>query len=36
MRDFTDDLAAVRKRVEEARVYLRIDHAAGPLVELEA
>src|SRR6478672_12380994 len=35
MRDFTDDLAAARKRVDEARVYLRIDTQRARLVELE-
>ncbi len=36
MRDFTDDLSAVRKRVDEARAYLRIDTQRARLVELEA
>jgi peptide chain release factor 2 len=36
MRDFTDDLSAVRKRVDEARAYLRIDTQRERLVELEA
>ena len=36
MRDFTDDLNAVRKRVDEARAYLRIDDQRARLTELEA
>jgi len=36
VRDFTDDLSAVRKRVDEARAYLRIDTQRARLVELEA
>src|SRR6478672_6306096 len=36
MRDSTDDLAAVRRRVDEARAYLRIDAQRARLVELEA
>lgn len=35
MRDFTDDLNAVRKRVDEAHTYLRIDAQQTRLVELE-
>lgn len=36
MRDFTDGLAAERKRVEEARAYLRIDEQRDRLIELES
>jgi peptide chain release factor 2 len=35
MRDFTDDLKDVRRRVDEARGYLRIDTNRARLVELE-
>ncbi len=35
MRDFSDDLAAVRKRVDEARVYLDIADQRARLSELE-
>jgi peptide chain release factor 2 len=35
MRDFSDELSAVRKRVDEARAYLRIDTQRARLVELE-
>jgi peptide chain release factor 2 len=36
MRDFTDDLSALRKRVDEAHAYLQIDAQRERLVELEA
>ena len=36
MRDFTDDLTGVRRRVEEARVYLEIDTQRDRLIELES
>jgi peptide chain release factor 2 len=36
VRDFSDDLGAARKRVDEARVYLRIDTQRARLTELEA
>src|SRR5437762_2354978 len=36
MRDFTDDLRDVRRRVTEAHTYLRIDDARERLVALEA
>src|SRR5262245_17211155 len=38
MRDFTDDIAALRQRLDEARVYLRIDElrARRPQLETEA
>ena len=36
MRDFTDDLSALRKRVDEAHAYLRIDAQRERLGELEA
>lgn len=38
MRDFSDDLAALRQRVDEARVYLRIEElrADRPRLEIEA
>jgi peptide chain release factor 2 len=35
MRDFTDDLRDVRRRVEEARGYLNIDDTRARLTELE-
>ncbi len=35
MRDFSDDLAAVRRRVDDARVYLGVDAARARVVELE-
>ncbi|MEX2658332.1 MAG: peptide chain release factor 2 [Acidimicrobiales bacterium] len=35
MRDFSDDLAALRHRVGEARTYLRVDAARERVVELE-
>src|SRR3954471_18364614 len=35
MRDFTDDLRDVRRRVSEAHTYLRIDDARARLTELE-
>jgi peptide chain release factor 2 len=35
MRDFTDDLRALRDRVAEAHRYLRIDAARARLAELE-
>jgi peptide chain release factor 2 len=38
MRDFSDDLADLRRRIDEARVYLRIEEllAARPQLETEA
>src|SRR5262245_5485462 len=36
MRDFTDDLSEVTKRVADARAYLKVDDARARLVELEA
>jgi peptide chain release factor 2 len=36
MRDFTDDLSEVTKRVADARAYLKVDAARARLVELEA
>jgi peptide chain release factor 2 len=38
MRDFSDDLAALRRRIDEARVYLRVEEllAARPQLEIEA
>jgi peptide chain release factor 2 len=36
MRDFTEPLADLRRRVDEARRYLRIDAARARLSELEA
>lgn len=36
MRDFTDDLAGLRQRLDDARAYLRIDAARTRLEELEA
>ncbi len=36
MRDFSDDLAALGRRVEEARAYLRVDAARDRITELEA
>src|SRR5450755_2442242 len=36
MRDFTDDLRDLRRRVTEAHTYLRIDDARARLVALEA
>ena len=35
MRDFTDALADARRRVEDARAYLRVDVARARLAELE-
>jgi peptide chain release factor 2 len=35
MRDFGDDLGALRKRVDEARVYMRVDELKSRLGELE-
>ena len=35
MRDFSDDLADLRRRLKDARGYLRIDAAKARLVELE-
>src|SRR3954471_5939662 len=35
MRDFTDDLRDVRRRVSEAHSYLRIDEGRARLAELE-
>lgn len=35
MRDFTDDLAQLRRRIGDAHVYLRVDEARDRLVELE-
>ena len=36
MRDVTDDLSALRKRVDEAHAYLQIDAQRERLAELEA
>jgi peptide chain release factor 2 len=36
MRDFTDDLSALRKRIAEAHAYLHIDAQRERLVDLEA
>ena len=36
MRDFTDDLSALRKRVDEAHAYLQIDAQRERLADLEA
>ena len=38
MRDFSDDLADLRRRIEEARVYLRIEELllSRPQLETEA
>jgi peptide chain release factor 2 len=36
MRDFSDDLKALRGRLDEARTYLKIDDASTRIVELEA
>ena len=36
MRDFSDDLASARKRIDEARTYLRIDAQQARFGELEA
>jgi peptide chain release factor 2 len=38
MRDFSDELAALRRRVDEARVYLRVEDlvSARPQLEIEA
>ncbi len=36
MRDFSDDLGAARKRIDEARAYLRIDAQRARFGELEA
>jgi peptide chain release factor 2 len=35
MRDFSDDIAALRRRVEDARAYLRIEAALKRIAELE-
>src|SRR5260370_36499026 len=35
MRDFTETLADLRRRVDDARAYLQIDAARGRLTELE-
>jgi peptide chain release factor 2 len=35
MRDFTDDLVALRRRVDDARAYLRVDDATTHAAELE-
>jgi peptide chain release factor 2 len=35
MRDFTDKLKDVRRRLDEAHAYLRIDHTTARLAELE-
>ena len=35
MRDFTDDLRDLRRRLDETRVYLEVDEARNRLVELE-
>src|SRR5688572_8409878 len=36
MRDFSDDLASLRARLQEAREYLRVDAGRDRLRELEA
>ena len=36
MRDFSDDLKEIRRRVEEAHGYLKIDQTRARLTELEA
>jgi peptide chain release factor 2 len=36
MRDFSDDLAELRRRVDDAHTYLRVDAARQRLAELEA
>lgn len=36
MRDFTDDLSELRRRVEDARSYLHVDAARSRVAELEA
>jgi peptide chain release factor 2 len=36
MRDFSDDLGALQKRIDEARTYLKIDEQRTKLGELEA
>ena len=36
MRDFTDDLRELRRRLGEAEVYLRVGEARNRLTELEA
>ncbi len=36
MRDFTDDLRELRRRLDEAKTYLRVDELRTRLVELEA
>ncbi|MDQ3543931.1 MAG: PCRF domain-containing protein, partial [Actinomycetota bacterium] len=36
MRDFSDDLKEVRRRLDEAGGYLKVDEARGRLSELEA
>ncbi len=36
MRDFTDDLKELRRRLDEAKGYLKIDDSRARLVELEA
>ena len=36
MRDFSDDLSELRRRVTDARAYLRVDAAEARLAELEA
>src|SRR5919201_4409820 len=35
MRDFTEPLTDLRRRIHDARAYLRIDYARGRLAELE-
>src|SRR6476469_8080082 len=35
MRDFADDLSELRRRVTDARAYLRVDAAEARLAELE-
>ena len=36
MRDFTDDLRELHRRLDEAEVYLRVGEARNRLTELEA
>ena len=35
MRDFSDDLSELRRRVEGARAYLKVDKARTRIAELE-
>ena len=35
MQDFTDDLTNLRRRLDDAKAYLRLDAAQARLVELE-